>query len=834
MNPTSPHLSYSSERQSLVSRREVLTGLSTTALANNATTKDSTSSEPAVRSSVLSRAQAAGGKVMRSAIDSRFIFVGTYGLLLIVALGAGTRASHAEESPSTSSSPAQLEEILVTAQKRAERLQDVPIPISVLTESQLDTSAIRTVESLNGLVPNLHIETNNSGPNVASIFIRGIGLSDVEKSFDPPIGVLVDGVYLGTATGELLENFDFDRVEVLRGPQGTLFGRNTTGGAISVTRSLPDGDTVNGKASMTYGNFNRNELKALVNIPIIQDKLWVKLAGIVDDDDGYVTDYVNPENDGRKRYRSANIAIRLKPSDALDIVFSYDAIDDNSKPVPYISFFSPVALPLPIYTSSGQQLYDGPDIPCVRFGICGNGRGNFGGLITATGSNTEASTSVSAFSSNATYHGAGYDVVSVTGYRTSHEQSIIDFGASPETILTANRPQHYDQWSQELRAVSTWSSPFQYVAGLYYFTSSYIANQDSTLDFAYFGAPIPPGSLVYSANTTGQKSDSYATFSQASYAFTDAMKLTVGGRYTWDHKRFSYEPLSVAGPNYENESPAAAPIALHQSWGNFTPRVSLDYRISPELMSYVSYTKGYNAGGFKGRGNTPDSLGPYNPEYVENYEAGVKSDLFDHRVRVNATVFHALYRDKQVEVEYLDPVVGFSSQVQNIGAEKINGAELELEAVPIKPVALRASFGYLDARYTSFTASLFPGIPPTNNTGLKPESSPTFTGSTAASYEFTVWRATVAANAIARFSSSYHLDINNDPRGDVPAGAYYDASLSSEFAPVAGASYKVTAFVNNLADRRTIGSFDTISGGAIAIVSPNPPRTFGVELATKF
>ena len=224
-------------------------------------------------------------------------------------------------------------------------------------------------------MPNFSVKAEEDGPNVASIYIRGIGFQDLEKSFDPPIGVVFDGVYLGTNTGQLLQSFDFDSIEVLRGPQGTLFGKNTTGGAVVVNRTLPGGDEINGKASVTVGNFGENDYKLVVNVPIIKDKFWLKIAGFSENNGGYITNLANKNNEGQRKYASGTITARVKPVDHLDIVLTYDQINDMSRPTPYITNFSGTKVYLPLYSSQGQ-LYQGPDIPCVTFGICGAGAGS--------------------------------------------------------------------------------------------------------------------------------------------------------------------------------------------------------------------------------------------------------------------------------------------------------------------------------------------------------------------------------------------------------------------------------------------------------------------------
>jgi iron complex outermembrane receptor protein len=760
--------------------------------------------------------------------------------VLVAALGAagfasGVRAEAAAAAPAGDDlrGGTHLEEVVVTAQKRAENLQVVPVAETAFTAAALDRQQTKTIADLTSRVPNFSVTAEEDGPNVASIYIRGIGIQDLEKSFDPPIGVVFDGVYLGTNTGQLLQSFDFDSLEVLRGPQGTLFGKNTTGGAVVVNRSLPGGEEINGKVSVTVGNFGENDYKGVLNIPIIKDKFWLKIAGFSENNDGFITNLANRNEQGQRKFASGTITALIKPVDHLDVVLTYDQINDMSRPSPYISDFSGTKVYLPLYSSAGQ-LYQGPDVPCAVFNICGAGAGSLTQNVANSGGYQIAHYFLKAGTANLTYHLDNFDLVSVTGYRSSREQSVISFGAIPDDYFEANRPQTYNQFTEELRIASRLPGPFNFVAGGFFFDSNYAAQQDSTFDFAYFGVPVPPGvAISYVGNATAQNSKSAALFAQGNYKITSRLKLTVGGRYTYDDKHFSLVTLSEKGSNFEGSAVSGPYIRGAKTWGNFTPHASLDYAITDDSLAYVSYSRGYNAGGFNGRGTNASNIGPYNPETVDSYEAGFKTDLLDRRVRFNAAAFHSVYSNKQQAIIINDPILGTATVVQNVAGETIDGLELESTVIPFKNFALNASVGYLDARYTNFTAALLSGFPATDNTKLNPVRSPHYTGNLEADYTLPIGANDLLLTASYNYTDTYDIDPTNDPRGKVPATSKVDASIGYEF-DAWHSRVRLTAFGKNLGNVIRANTFLDAAGGAIAFVGTNPGRIYGLELMAKF
>ncbi|TAL01930.1 MAG: hypothetical protein EPO08_08475, partial [Rhodospirillaceae bacterium] len=670
-----------------------------------------------------------------------------------------------------------IEEITVTAQKREEKLQDVAVPVTVVRGAEMERRGARDLQDLISVVPNLNIATNATGPGGANIEIRGMVQKDIEKSFDTPVGVFLDGIYLATTTGQLLRNFDFDSVQVLRGPQGSLFGRNTTGGAILAQRSLPSGDAINGKIGITAGSFGRNDYRAVVNVPVVRDKLWVKVAGFSENGGGYMKDPVNPKNNGDRDYKSGSFTVRATPSDAFEAVVTYDRISDRSNPDPVVSYQTSTPLVLPISTPTGPITLIG-DRGCAKFGATGPGfcaPTKDADVSYANTTNVE-NYDLNALTANLSYKFPDLELRSITGWRSSSESTIFDFDSTPYTLFSAERPQHYSQVSEEVRLTSNFSGPFNFVGGLSYFHNHYDQQQDSTFSLAALTAAGALTSLVYNGNTSFQDADSYAAFLQADYKISDAFKLTVGGNYSHDVKTFNLHTRSYTDGNFGGAVNGPL-VSGHASWNNFSPKVTLQYTLSEGVLAYATYSGGYLSGGFNGRATNPSNVGPYKPEKVKNYEAGLKTELLDHKLIFNATIFHMFYEDRQQAVVFSDPTFGTSTAIQNIGGENINGLELETTALLGSGWRFDGSLGYLDAKYSSFFKALVVGFPVTDNRNLTPIRSPKATASAQLSYTVPVATGDLTLSSLYRFTDSYTADPTNDPRGRIAASSMVDFNI---------------------------------------------------------
>jgi iron complex outermembrane receptor protein len=713
-----------------------------------------------------------------------------------LSIQAGERGQIAAEAQINDLDIEELGNVIVTARRREENLQDVPVAVSVLSRDQLKRHDIRDIVDLSGAVPNLVIAPMPQTGAGALVWLRGFGTLNPEKTNDPPVNIYVDGVYLGTNTGQLLQVFDFERMEVLRGVQGTLFGKNATGGAINITRSRPSGDAVTGQAAITVGSYGRNDYQAVLNAPLVQGKFWVKVAGLSRNDDGYMKNITNAKYRGGKNYKSGSFVAVAKPTDTLTLDIAYDRIDDDSQSVPFIQGFVPTALQLPVSTPTGP-LSIGPYTPCVRFSLCAMPTN-----VNVANANGPAlqSYSLNGVTSTITYQMDQLDLISITGWRESDDQVIVDVDATPQTFFNTNRKADYEQVTQEFRAVSRNTGPFNYVAGAYYFTSQFHNAQDVAQDTAYFSGTAAPGTLIYLGFRPEQFARSWALYVQGDYQILPELKVTLGGRYTRDTKAFEHQLFNYTDQYFGGETPRSARFLGHYRSDAFTPHVSASYKILPSLMTYVSYSRGYNGGGFNPGGTNAFNIGPYSSEHIDDYEVGMKADFLDQKLRLNANGFHIRYAGKQLSVITTDPLVGASSQIKNVGNLEINGLEADVTAVPLRGLNLIGSLGYMDARYTKFMAQILASQPVTDNTALTPVRTPKFTISGEASYTFPVGPGDMTFTGLYRYQSRYQLDAINSPQGWVKPGSVLDASASFDvlYGEIA---WQLSVAVKNITDR---------------------------------
>ncbi|HEX8446937.1 MAG TPA: TonB-dependent receptor, partial [Sphingomonas sp.] len=519
--------------------------------------------------------------------------------------GAASAAAIADPVPVAATAAGngdEVQAVFVTARRRNETIQTTPVAVTAIAPATLEATATVNIGQLQGAAPGVLITTQSTGASTANISIRGIAFADVEKSFDPAVGVNVDGVYIGTSTGQLLDFFDIESIEILRGPQGTLFGRNTIAGVINVRRTRPTGE-LGGKFEASYGSFDQIGLRGILNLPVVDGLLAAKLFGFHNETEGYLKRAGTGERLGKSSNQNFGAAFLLTPTPDFDALLTLEQQDQHFDPY------------------NGSLLRPG-DAFCtfVPAGACGGNNTTdqytiYPGLDPIGRYRARAAT----LEMNLT---AGpVKVTSVTSYRESDEAQRQDYGTAG--LYDARRDQTYHQFSQELRASGKLADTFDYVAGVYYFESEYRLVQQTNVFGAFAGLQ----------DTTG-KSRSEAAFIDLNWEFLPRLRLSGGGRYTHDTKQ-NINPLLYTG-------------AKKASWSKFTPRVTLDYRPTDDLMVYGSWSRGYRSGGFNGRGQTIFSAStPYDPETVTAYEVGLKSEFFNRRVAFNIAAYDTDYKGIQ-------------------------------------------------------------------------------------------------------------------------------------------------------------------------------------------
>jgi iron complex outermembrane receptor protein len=666
----------------------------------------------------------------------------------VLALAAGglpgfvpSAAAQGSASPqggqAQSASAATLEEIVVTAQRRQESVQSIPVAVSAFSTAELERRNITNTLDIVQYVPNL-VGHNNTGLGTANTYyIRGSGNTESLASQDPPVGSYVDDIYISRQAANNFSLFDIERVEVLRGPQGTLFGRNTTGGAISMVMRKP-GETVGGFAEASYGRFNAFGARASVDVPV-NAKFLTKLSGYYNEADGYVKNTTTGEKLNGDKSWGVRGAVRGLLSDV--ITWDLSALHTKTKADNILNFDCDPANPSNCdgrFVTTGIRRDNGGQNQAAPL-VIANGKGNL-----PAGSDTR-------FTLLASNLQAAFDTITlnaITGWTKVNQDYYIDFfdGRSGPTFAYTTDPvtgrptlanlannivanpgvrrvasggfaianiAETKQFSQEFKANgSFFDERLKYVGGLYY-----IKEKNDT-DFADIfnaaGAPALLGDRRLK-NTT----EAWAAYAQADFRLLDPLTLTAGIRYTDEKKKFSFSdnraicqvaPLPaacLADANFAavdvdlNPATPAVFIPREQRAKIWTPRFALNYTPAEDILLFASATRGFKSGAQSGRATAVRLLLPTGPEKVWSYEAGAKTEWLDNRLRFNVTGFYQETKDLQVGTASVNALTGaLSFTTRNFAGLEVKGVEIEAQAVPIEGLTLSASVGIQDAKYT--------------------------------------------------------------------------------------------------------------------------------------
>ncbi|MGA9333250.1 MAG: TonB-dependent receptor [Rudaea sp.] len=582
----------------------------------------------------------------------------------------------------------ELESITVTARRRSEDIEKVPVAVSAFSSEDLKDLQADNVDGLQGAVPNLNIVQGRGSSGSVNIFIRGIGQPDALQTFDPGVGFYVDDVYYSRIQGELFDLFDVDHVEVLRGPQGTLYGKNSTGGAVKIITKTP-GDTPEGSVELTAGDYGRLGASFYASGPL-SNTLSGSIAAAHNSDDGYVTDPVTHKHYNDDDSDAVRGKLDFHPSDRFHATLGVD------------------------YTHQDTALTLGePTAPLVSVDLATGAASIL--LLPPSGEydfHTQTSFSPDK-GQTLTHKGVAlhmdwhlndrWDFKSITSYRKLDTSAYIDIDASQEQlgdVLVALR-QH--QLSQELQFQYDNGSNLHAVYGLYYLDEKVPSHQEAYAnDFLTFlGAPL----TFLRTIDDDLENKSYAGFAHVTWEFVPSWSLATGLRYTHEMKDYyrttsTYfgDPLSAADGTFAfNDS---------HSWSAMTPSISLQKQFDSQVMGYVSANRGFKSGGFNGRANSAAEVSTFDPEYVWTYEAGLKMRSASGRAQANFDVFHSDYKDFQARVSEItnpdDPIPSFSFPVLNAAKLSINGVEFEGGLLVGEGTRLSAQIGYMDAKYDEF------------------------------------------------------------------------------------------------------------------------------------
>lgn len=735
--------------------------------------------------------------------------------------GSGNPAG-SEGIPTTSGAAAVdegggLSEIVVTAEKRSSNLQRTPIAITALNGAALAQAQVRTLQDIQALVPNLKV-TSTGG--YAQVTIRGIGITNFTPGAESAVAVNLNGVFISRPVAQLTSLYDVSTLEVLRGPQGTLYGRNATAGSINITTNLPT-ESWSGYARATVGNYDAFRGEVAVGGPLIDDRLGVRIAAFGERHHGYGENLATGNDIDDKRAYGVRGTLVASPTENLKatLIAEYFHERDNSAAVHYAGAAGLSGLPgaigvPPLFVQLGgyaaSSLYD-----------------------VANGEDPRFRLRTLALTGTLDWQLGDLAFRSITGYRRQRSLAFtpIDGGAPLNSFYLSGEPAH--QFSEELQ-VRYDAGRLHLTGGLFYFrerdsASPSVASLSSTAISAGFGVPAanPPYFVDFVEIGGTIHTNAKAVFGQATYDVTDSLSLTAGIRYSHERKTFDQRfSFSLFTPLVGD---GTAPAAVRQPPRTFTattPKFGIQYQLSSKTLVYASYSKGFKSGSFD-IGFFP-SLG-FKPERLTDYEGGIKTTLLDNRLRINVSGFYYDYKDLQVP-----QVVNFSVTTTNAATARDYGAEAELTFLPTPDLELNAAVTYLHARYRGYTGAdaARPLLSSVDFGGNRLNNAPDFTAHLSGQYTYQLASGSLIGRVEGDYTSRVYFSAANlileGQRGFAKANAFltYDS----------GRSWSLTGFVRNISNKAVKLSAVVQSpqlgnpvNSAIAA-----PRTFGAELGVKF
>jgi iron complex outermembrane receptor protein len=696
-----------------------------------------------------------------------------------------------------------LEEIVVSAQRRSENLQNVPITVSAVTAAALAANKVESTQDLQFLVPSL---VYNSASGFAQPFLRGIGSDFTVPNADPSVATYIDGAFVADQVATIQGLLAVDRVEVLEGPQGTLYGRNAVGGAISLYTITPTQKT-DAEAMIGFGNFARKELSAHLSGGLSSD-LAVGVYVASTEMNSYTED-IAARPAGSATDESA-YSLRVKavytPTDRLTLTGSVEGTHSHSFDQDTYREISPNALVFQLFPNAPR-----------------------GGAPYTTNTFFPSYNIVSQESATLReeYELGWARVVGISNYRNLRNFGGVDISGSSEPILGADQiPLTSRQASQELQLVSPQGNTIRWIGGLFYFHETAAYNPVSEVSQILFGPEY------LSLNTVGVvTTKSYAAFGQADFPLsflTDGLQLTIGGRLTKDEK-FYLGSSSVSEANGDLVgTPESYPASSH-SWSEFTPKVTVDYTIG-DSMIYATFSEGFKSGVYNI--STPTSVGPVNPEKLKAYEVGEKSRFWNDRVQLNSSAYYYDYRDLQVQL--IDFANAGATVLENAATAKAYGLESSLAWAVSGDLTLTAQGAWEHSEYTKFDN--FAAVDPltlaavnVNATGNQLQRAPEWIGSTGAAYNKALAGAgTLHANANLYWNGGFYWTAANTFRQS--PYALVNTSLGYT---LPGDQWTVTAWGKNLTNRLYESGF--VTAAALGVFAHDaPPRMFGLSIDYKF
>ena len=785
---------------------------------------------------------------------------------LLAAVGASTIMPVAIAEESTRS----MEEVVVTSRRKDESVQDVPLSVTAFGEEAIAQIKPNTLRDFDGLVPNVYIGMNTAGPGASALYIRGVGYADIEKTQSPQVGVIVDGIQMGSSTGQLIDVFDVESIEINRGPQGVLFGKNTIGGNIVVNRVKPQFNDFGVKASAEMGNYNGRTMKARVNIPLIDDTLAFKFGAISRERDGFYDNVNLNRTSGDIDFSSQTAALAWAPSDRVEVNLTYDHIGDRSQTMPQD----------PRFDGDNRFINLADKVEPTTYEV-----DQLGLRIDWDLSDTM------------TLHYVGGSADGRDVVNQDFDGGDINGAAIPFAQLHTLRDQKYDIQSHELRLDIDINEQMSAMVGYYDFTSDLAFRQDTNNilqlpNVAIFGANVPCAAAGFRNNATpgletfcqfpnarstqlaGEQVDSSAWFGSVTYRATDDFEVTLGARSIDESKSayngytdFSFNAADgrVTNPVYDDVSapgynehdfrglasiPGATYETPEKSWSETIITASASYRISDQSLAYASYSEGFRSGGFSIRNASgPDRAG-YNPETADQFEIGVKNDFFENRLRVNLA-YYVLNREgaQFSSIITLPPgsIPGTTTYINNGGESESKGIEIEGQWFLNDNLRLVFNYGTIDVENSAFTLAcelvdgcvtavvgeLDPFGTLRNLGGGSDSRQPEDSLSISLAFDQEMSGGLFGANIGYKTVGDFLL-VNTGGGADqrLYEGGYsqVDARVSYSFETSGGDQWSITAFGKNLTDEAFKEHALFLGGPTTGFQGWGAPRTYALEL----
>ncbi|NVE00169.1 TonB-dependent receptor [Massilia sp. BJB1822] len=687
----------------------------------------------------------------------------------------------ARDSAAAREEPAQLTSVTVTAQKRAQSAQSVPIAITALSGKSIETHRVQSLQDLARLTPGLTVAAfSQANPTVA---IRGVSNTFSQIGVNKPVGIFVDDVFIPRNSAASFELYDLDSIAVLKGPQGTLFGRNVSGGAIVINSRQPNPEQREIEAEATAGKYGERQLKGLLNQPL-NEHAAVKLSANLRQRDGLGRDRLTGREQDDIDSRNLRLQAMFRLAPELNATLGADYSEDRNGG----------------RTLSSDTLGDDGDPRTSELGV----EQRFARIISGV-------------SAKMVWKAAGGEVTSITALRKSQSGedysgvgAHYSFLASGSQSLTRDADQ-LRTFSQELRYASPKWQAGDFVTGIYY------SNEDGARQLAVRGLAAKSGALASSTLADQQvDSRSLAVFADGVLHLGDALDLTAGARYTRDRKSASLRRSDLVRP--ANDFSVGG---LDAEWKEFTPRLVLSWRPLSGMMAYASATRGFTSGGFNADASSAAAFRTaFDPETVTSHEAGLKSQWLNNRLRLNAAVFRMKYSDKQELVNNTQTGI---LTIVNAAKATVEGAEVELAYKAARWLDLSASYGYLDGRYDRFVAGAI------NYSGNPLSNSPRKQAALAANFSYPLGDAGYLTGAASyAWKGSYNTGAANDPNLQLPGFGLFNLSAGIE-AP--DRSWRLLAWVKNA---NNTSYLLTRSTQVVRARYMGEPRTFGLTLSRHF